>query len=367
MINFIRINRFKTLLSSEFRFTNLNIFSGLNGMGKSSVIQVLLLLRQSFELNSLQRKGLVLNGKYASLGVGQDVLTATAQEESIEFHIQWNQDQIKKFSFLYNSQSDIQPTNEAPESQEIEQFSLFNSLFQYLSADRIPPKSQHEVSDFNVRLLNSIGNHGEYAVHYISEYGKNDLINKHLQHKNEPSKRFIENLNAWMSDISPGIRIQAAHDPKFNIANLTFSFKQGRDFTNEFKPQNVGFGLSYVLPVIVAILRSKPGDLLIIENPESHLHPAGQSAIGRMCSIAAEAGVQIIIETHSDHFLNGVRVAIKDGDILPENVGIHFLQRSSEDEHSSTIQNPVIDKNGRIDFWPSGFFDEWEKNLEKLF
>lgn len=243
---------------------------------------------------------------------------------------------------------------------------MFGSAFQYLSADRVPPRSHHQVSDYNVRLLNSIGNHGEYAVNYVSSCGAKDLGNPALQHPNQPSMRFIDNLNSWMSEISPGVRVLASHDTKSNSANLAYSFENGADITNEFKPQNVGFGLSYVLPVVVAVLRSNPGDLIIIENPESHLHPAGQSAIGRMCSIAASSGVQLIIETHSDHFLNGIRVAVKERKISPDDVYLNFVERASCNEHSSTIKKPRIDVDGRINFWPDGFFDEWDKSLGKL-
>ena len=86
-----------------------------------------------------------------------------------------------------------------------------------------------------------------------------------------------------------------------------------------------------------------------------------------MCSVAANSGVQLFIETHSDHFLNGVRVAVKDGIIEPEKVKIFFLERNKEDkDHSSKLRSPTIDLNGGINCWPDGFFDEWDRQLEKL-
>ncbi|WP_180834594.1 AAA family ATPase, partial [Vibrio parahaemolyticus] len=66
-----------------------------------------------------------------------------------------------------------------------------------------------------------------------------------------------------------------------------------------------------VLPIVLALLVTKPGGLVIIENPEAHLHPKGQSYLGRLIQRTAEAGVQVIIETHSDHLLNGIRVAAR--------------------------------------------------------
>ncbi len=89
----------------------------------------------------------------------------------------------------------------------------------------------------------------------------------------------------------------------------------------------MGFGLTYVLPVITAILGAHRGDLLLIENPEAHLHPAAQCAVVRLCALAAQNGIQLLIETHSDHFLNGVRVAVKQSEIAPEETSILFFDR----------------------------------------
>ncbi|MFM2057327.1 MAG: hypothetical protein RLY71_1712 [Pseudomonadota bacterium] len=367
MLEFMHIQRFKTLLDNNFSFSNLNVFSGLNGMGKSSVIQTLLLLRQSHELNILSNKGLLLKGSYINLGVGKDILSAEAEISSLEFLLKWAGMPGQRFIFDYQQDSDLQPNTRPHEMAGLECQSLFNEKFQYLSADRIPPRSQHDISDFSLRQLNSIGNHGEYAVQYIAEYGSKTIINNRLQHLQADSDTTLSNLNAWMSDISPGVRIKASTHAQLNIAQLAFSFEQGKDLTAEFKPQNVGFGLSYVLPVVAALLRAKSGDLVIIENPESHLHPAGQSTIGKMCALAASAGVQLVIETHSDHLLNGIRVAIKKQLIPPEQVRIFYLERHRQyGEHASLVQRPNIDSDGRIDQWPVGFFDEWDRNLEQL-
>jgi len=131
-------------------------------------------------------------------------------------------------------------------------------------------------------------------------------------------------------------------------------------------PPNVGFGLTYVLPVVTAVLFAHPGDLLIIENPESHLHPQGQARLGKLFAQAAEQGVQLFIETHSDHVLNGVRVATKQQLISPENVGIFFFERYLAEEHRTEIIQPIIDENGRINKRPKGFFDEWGNQLDEL-
>ena len=78
---------------------------------------------------------------------------------------------------------------------------------------------------------------------------------------------------------------------------------------DRMRPTNMGFGVSYALPVITAGLLAPAGSLLVVENPEAHLHPAGQSRVGRFLAHLAASGVQVVAETHSDHVLNGVRLA----------------------------------------------------------
>ncbi|MEW6712020.1 MAG: DUF3696 domain-containing protein, partial [Candidatus Riflebacteria bacterium] len=243
---------------------------------------------------------------------------------------------------------------------------IFSRNFQYLAADRISPKPAYEASDYFIKDLNSLGNHGEYTAHFVAEYGLEHISIKALRHQAAASDSLLENLEKWMAEISPGIRIRAKLHQEMNSVSLGYAFENGNEVTAEFKPQNVGFGLTFVLPVLVAILKAKPNDLLIIENPEAHLHPAAQSTLGKLSAIAAENGVQLFIETHSDHFLNGIRVAVKEKLINKELVRLFFIERSSNLAHEASVISPEIDENGRIDIWPKGFFDESDRQLEKL-
>jgi predicted ATPase len=367
MLEFIRIQRYKALVDASFPLSYLNLFSGLNGMGKSSLIQTLLLLRQSFEKNVLSTKGLLLKGEYVNLGTGQDVLSEYADVNTIEFILTWVSGKPWMFKFDYSAKSDLQPIGDNVNGlNNPEKYSLFNKNFQYLSADRISPKSSYDASDYYINDMNSLGNHGEYTAHYIAEYGLSSLLIHEFKHERANSLNLLDNLEEWMSEISPGIRIHANLQIAINTVSLSYAFEQGKEVTADFKPQNVGFGLTFVLPVIVSILRSKPGDMLIIENPEAHLHPGGQSILGKLCAIAASNGVQLFIETHSDHFLNGVRVAVREGLLNHDKVRLFFLERSESNSHTTDVISPAIDKNGRINKWPKGFFDESDRQLEKL-
>lgn len=87
MIQRIKADNFKCFEHVNIEFSNLNLLSGINSMGKSTLIQMFLLLRQSFEQNALE-KGIYLNGKYTNLGIGKDVLYTDAKENKIAISIE---------------------------------------------------------------------------------------------------------------------------------------------------------------------------------------------------------------------------------------------------------------------------------------
>ena len=160
-----------------------------------------------------------------------------------------------------------------------------------------------------------------------------------------------------MAEISPGIRIAAELLPSIEKAKLAISYTGNRLVSDAFLPVNVGFGIPYVLPLIVELLISAKGSLLLIENPESHLHPKGQTMIAKLISLAAGRGCQIICESHSDHVINGVRVAVKKEKIPNEKVGISFFSKNKEQE--TKVDNIYIDRKGNLSDYPSGLLDEW--------
>ena len=367
MLNLLSLKNFKSIKDDDFELRNLTLFSGVNGMGKSSVLQSLLLLRQSYDKHLLPSVGLSLSGEYVKIGIGQDLLYRTAEEESVKIEACWDENHLE-LHFDYDKNSDMQPIS-FKSIIELSAFkeSLFDSNFQYLSAERISPKSVYEVSDYAVNQRRSLGSKGEYTAHFLSQHGDKVITIDGLQHPKATTMSLIDNLNAWMSEITPGTKVITKLIPEINQASLHYQFSSATELTDKFRPENTGFGLTYVLPVVTALLCARPDDLLIIENPESHLHPSGQSVIAKMLAIASENNIQILIETHSDHILNGVRGAVKHNNISSENVLIYFLSRDlSSPEHAANVEKIEINDDGRIDNWPDGFFDEWDKSLNIL-
>jgi predicted ATPase len=367
MLESLEINNFKSLKKIKINFSNLTLISGLNGMGKSSVIQVLLLLRDAYDQKILSHEGLLLNNKFVNIGIGKDALSIDAEDESFSFFLTWENKRYLNLKFGYKNTSNLQPLIKMEPKQFDFLDTFFINDFQYLSAERLSPKSSFPVSDYDISNLHSLGKNGEYTIHYLFVNGSSLLQNSALNNPKARSGTLLANVDAWMSEITPGIKITANLIPEINQASLQYEFETSKGYTEKFRPENVGFGLSYVLPVVTAVLAAKSGDLLIVENPEAHLHPAGQSAIAKLMALAAQSGIQIIAETHSDHFLNGIRIGVKQNMIKNENVALYYFSREEHStEHTIKVTQPFIDKNGKLDEWPKGFFDEWDKNLDKL-
>lgn len=366
MITNISVRNFKVFKDFEFRPSNLTILAGMNGMGKSSVIQTLLLLRQSFDDTRLMAGALSLNGSLVNLGKGKDVLYQYAIDETIAIGL--SVDQVSyQWEFEYRPERDYLSGKDENQREAFEHINLFGDKFQYLHAERQGPEDIYAMNDFVVANQRQVGIHGELTAHYLYLFRNEEVTIPALHHAHAKTSTLYHQVEAWLGEISPGIRVNVTNLPGTNSVILTYQYSTGNDYTDNFRPTNVGFGISYCLPIIVSILSAKPGKLIIIENPEAHLHPRGQSAMGKLMALAAQSGIQIIVETHSDHVVNGVRVATKQRDISPEHIRIYFFDRViSDNEHKTRIRSPVIDAEGRIDFFPEGFFDEWDHNLLEL-
>jgi predicted ATPase len=170
-----------------------------------------------------------------------------------------------------------------------------------------------------------------------------------------------------MGEISPGVQIHLDSRSELDLVGVTYSFVARRDVSRKFRPTNVGFGVTYALPIITACLAAKPGDLIIIESPEAHLHPRGQTKLAELLARAAKGGVQVVVESHSDHILNGLRLCVYNQILKPEEAQIlYFRWDNTSDQFGTTVQEIAMDSHGRIAEWPEGFFDEFDRSLEAL-
>ncbi|MDQ1354968.1 MAG: hypothetical protein QG657_5277 [Acidobacteriota bacterium] len=369
MITEIKLKNFKCFEDESIELKPLNLWTGLNGMGKSTVIQALLLLRQNYELGLLQKdEAISLNGDLVKIGNSKDLLYQYFKDQYIGIAITIDGASTVGWTWDAGTNADNLPFKEKKSELNASfETTLFGPNFHYLNAERLGPRVYFETSTYDVINQNRLGLRGEFVANYLAEFASNQIPIPQLKHPSASGLTLYEQVNAWMGEIRPGTRINVAGDSDMSLVGLRYQFVGGKDAGNRFRPTNVGFGLSFLLPVLVAILSSKTGSLLILENPEAHLHPRGQAEIGKLIAIAAANGIQIIVETHSDHILNGVRVAVKKQLIAPEQTKLlYFHGEVIDDQFKHYILNPRLDRDGRIDQWPDGFFDEWERQLNEL-
>lgn len=362
MIREIEVKNFKCFDRLALPLKYVNVLTGINGMGKSTVIQSMLLLRQSF-LKERVMNGLSLNGKYVRLGNAQDILYEKAVEEQIE--IGYTSDEGKyQFRFRYVSDSDFLPLEESVHGSY--DSGVFGSRFSYLSAFRIEPLELYQITNEEGIRCREFGNNGEFALQYLSLHGNDDVENQMVILENTPGPGLSSQTRAWMDKIAPGVAPKATLNTQLRTSEIRYEFIEGKVKTNSYKSMNVGFGITYVLPLIIAILSAKKGDIIVVENPEAHIHPAGQRVLGELIARAGAGGVQLFVETHSDHILNGIRLAVKEGRISDEQVQLAFFYKDETDDYRHKYVSPRIYKDGRLDIWPEGFFDEWDKALYDL-
>ncbi len=370
MISRIKLANFKCFEKADIKCSPLTLLCGINGAGKSTVIQALLLLRQSFESGDLRDSKLNLNGSLIELGTGYDILFENSESDITRIELTDNKNQtIFKSSFDCSgkaSKSDQLSFADCPVKQGVynswHKTPPLGGKFRYVSAGRIGPQKIYSHSEA-FASSGQIGAQGEYSMSYLYTRSNKTLEPDDPRCKGLIKNTIISGVDHWIQEVTPGahLKIQPIEDVDFVRAG--FQFDQPEDVESRvYRATNVGFGLSYVLPVIVSLL-SRPGTLCIIENPEAHLHPRGQTKLAELTALAALAGVQVIVETHSDHFLDGVRIAVRNELIEPNQVSIHYFNR---DKGKSIVSTPEIDPDGRLSEWPEGFFDQYEQNLAQL-
>jgi predicted ATPase len=367
MIHQLRLMNFKCFENQTLELGALTLLSGLNGMGKSSVLQAMLLIRQSYQQGLLQGSpssmGLALNGDLVHLGTARDALFEDATEDRIGFELNFSDRNQAIWEFNYDPEADVLGLVSPPVTPEVYQLSLFNDNFQYLQAERLGPRTASEMSDFQVRQHHQLGIRGEYTAHFLSTFRDVEISNLNLVHPKAKSSNLLSQAEAWLGEISPGTKIQITDSQAMDLVSLQYSF----GLSKEYRATNVGFGITFALPIIVAALSAQSGALLLLENPEAHLHPKGQSRIGDLLARSAANGVQVVLETHSDHVLNGIRLAVHAGNLDSEAVRLHFFQRREiQDGLVSEVISPRMNRKGRVDHWPEGFFDEWDNSLATL-
>lgn len=354
MIHEIQICGFKKFAQEIFKMAPLTVLAGMNGAGKTSVVHALLLIREAVQRGD---QLVQLNGPHGlELGTFEDIQNWN-KPDSVSFQLTDELGAACNWEFTGNSTALYAKVVERPTNPP-EAFGPIGRMFQYLSAERFGPRNTHSCAALPPELLD-VGTHGEYCAQVL--YSLDGHTVDEMRHSSNATAHDSHLLKfeaeRWLSSIARPVQIDAEL-PISGVTALRFRVPGG----DWVRPPNMGFGVTYALPVILAGLTASKGGLLIVENPEAHLHPSGQSQMGHFLATIAAAGVQVLIETHSDHVLNGIRRAIGEHKVLAASQAtVHYFEA---DEKSP--QNLSFTETGSIDSWPSGFFDQYQLDISAL-
>ena len=254
--------------------------------------------------------------------------------------------------------------------------SIQDIAFDYIGADRYGPRVTLPTMPENKPV--TIGSRGEHAVDFFNNFA-DVVIPEELRHPNAQGNILRHQLNAWMSEITPGVDLHFNIFKNTDISSLNI---------NEFRSTNTGFGISYTLPIVLsALVMASVGSednlsaklkewyinknkILIIENPEAHLHPSGQTKLGELLTLVSNCGVQVIVETHSDHFVDGVRLTVKQAKTenpIDRNIIFYFFSKEPVVQPTETkYEEILVLPDGQLSKWPKGFFDQLRINLSNL-
>ncbi len=383
MLDRVHLRKFKCFEQLTLPLPSLTLLTGFNASGKSTSLQPLLLLAQamrsgrpstSVALNGplvrLGTPGEVFNEHSAgssrnlSIGVGADTLDAWwhfgAEDRNVGSALT-----LEKFEFASTSGGDHMidgwPNLTGLKAAHRNLLEHVRELV-FLSAVRVGTADTFPAIDITDPVQADVGVQGEYAAWWFQRHLDDEIVPAR-RHPREKGTTLRRQFNAWASELFPGTDANAQRIARTSLLRLELRTRTTEDYR---RPFNIGYGLTYAFPVLVALLLAKDGQTIVVDSPEAHLHPSGQSAMGRILATFAAAGVQIVVETHSDHLLNGVRRAASSSIVSPRDVGIHFFRSTEAGADEPRVTAISVDAAGSLDQWPSGFFDQADIDLASL-
>ena len=380
MLTQIDLRHFKCFRFLKLPLSPLTLLSGANASGKSSVLQALVLLHQTMREQEWSSR-LLLNGTMIRLGTVVDVIDQIHGRGSCEIALIDDYTEFRwEFAGERNDMSmavtrvhvegmdalDVDETEslhyllprDLPKPSAGESLTERLRNLTYLTAERIGPRETYALED--ILLTPTVGSRGENAASILHSDGERYVLDELVIQGVPPTR--LRQAEARMDSLFPGCEFTIDKVPHANTVTLGLRTSKSLSFQS---PIHTGFGLTQVLPIVVAALSTDRDGLLLIENPEVHLHPSGQAAMGEFLAEVSSSGVQVILETHSDHVLNGIRRAVKKGILHSNDVALHFFRPRAEDEQGAIFQveSPAMDEDGNVDSWPEGFFDQFDRDM----
>lgn len=381
MFTQVDLRNFKCFETLKLTLRPLTLLAGANGSGKSTVLHALALLHQTMR-EQKHPDSLALNGNLVRLGGARDIIDQVRGREFCEIGMHDGEAE-----YLWRFTPTTSDASLAIEKITIDGKDCYKrrglASLRYLLPREIPGTgAQHKDFMSRMRRLSYLSAEriGTYEVNPTlkadvtpvfgrqRKRGANVLIfpigrpvMEDLSLKNA-GRSCLKQVEARMNQLFPKFRVEL--HPIFASKSVQIGLRNDL-YKDHLEPINVGSGMMQVLPIIVVALCTGPRDVLMIEYPEMLLHGSGQAVMGRFLAEVASAGVQVLVETNSDHILNGIRRAVKDGLLPAEKTALYYFRPRTklDSDEIPQVESLLIDPNGNIDVWPEGFFDQFDKDM----
>ena len=346
----LHIKGFKCFIDSSFELNKLTLLTGANASGKSSVIQALLLMKYASESDETLSSLNLENPRFAfDFGTPDSLINNELKEDRVTISlpgcaaVEFDGGRQEQNRMLLIGIAGLKTLQR-----------LFQNGLTYFTAERHGPRYQYARKSMDGT---DCGCRGDNTGNVISDNWNSRVGGNRLLCEKESEELFNIALDDWVDYIFPGVnvRVQPVGVQAYQVLIRESFHNIKTDSTN------IGFGISYALPVLVGALLARNEGWLVVENPEAHIHAKAQSNMGYFLGMMAAAGLRVIVETHSEHIVNGIRrAAIVSGRLKPEDVNIYFFSGKSESELIN------LDDMGNLSDFPVDFFDQARQDMLEI-
>lgn len=410
----LTVEGFKSIQDpQQLEFAPLTLLAGANSSGKSSMMQALLLLKQTLDV-SYDPGPLLLNGPHAKFTSTEQLFSRTSKKRrgksfsislrvdgSAALLVEFGLDEKKRLAILRQEFSD--PKRPILMTPDMSQNSIIEALPRGLR-----DAQEHLSRELKIEQRWQVRRHRCFLVFDLRglEFGSfaagpgvspSQLVLQHIQRilhvpglratperlsplaaasgpypgtfdryaasvisrwKETGKKHLLEQLGRDLESLGLTWKVDVRRPSDTEVELLVGRLPSAcRGGANDLVSiADVGFGVSQVLPVLVALLTAAPSQLVVLEQPELHLHPKAQLALAKIIARASLRGVRVVAETHSHLLLLGLQTLIARGELAPDLARLHWFERN-RDTGMTQIRGGAFDKQGAFSDWPVDFGD----------
>jgi len=353
MLTELQLSNFKSWRELDIKLGRVTGLFGTNSSGKSSILQFLLMLKQTKE-SAATDKDLVLDlggqNQLINLGSFKDIIHYHREELVLKWHISWKNWE-ENVEIVYENKQMRKKKNKRPRINFFAEFrgkTEFDNMY-YLAPLREYPKREYQWSGASP---SHVGYRGENTINAIlAATIRNET--RIIPESNE-EKPFQEVIAYWLK------KLGLIHEFKLKeIAEGTGLFhalvKKEPESTEAFLT-DVGFGVSQVLPALVLLYYVPEGSIILMEQPEIHLHPSVQSRLADVIlQVSKQRNIQVIVESHSEHLLQRFQLRVAEESYPVDDLKLYFCDSQ---QGESKLVDLEMDEFGDIKNYPDNFFGD---------